>query len=82
MIVNWLLNNEKTCRKSATSGNSCSGGDEIVTQYQYDPKNLFRIGMAVTADGRTLRTCYQYDKYGNQIGVTEPRADLSTCPAL
>jgi len=32
-----------------------------------------------TTPSKTLRTCYQYDIYGNQIGKTEPNANLSAC---
>lgn len=75
----WLLNTESHCANSSYTGGSCQGGDEVVTQYQYDTANLQLIGKAVTADGVTLRTCYRYDIYGNQIGETQPNAALSTC---
>jgi hypothetical protein len=36
--------------------------------------------MTVTESGGTVRrTCYQYDLYGNQIGVTQPKANLASC---
>jgi hypothetical protein len=75
----WLLTSEKTCINSATNGSSCAGNDEVEIKYQYDAANLFMIGKAVVSGGQTLRTCYRYDIYGNQIGVTEPNANLSTC---
>jgi len=31
--------------------------------------------------GTVRRTCYRYDMYGNQIGVTTPNANLASCPA-
>jgi YD repeat-containing protein len=40
-------------------------------------------GMVVTApDGATRRTCFEYDDFGNQIGVTTPNgnASLNVCP--
>jgi hypothetical protein len=36
-------------------------------------------GVAVTADGQTLRTCYGYDRDGNKISETKPRAGLAVC---
>lgn len=82
----WLLAREKICRTSATSGDACSGGagDEIVTAYDYGPdagpNNLLLRGVTVTADGVTRRTCYGYDKLGNRISETKPRAGLASCP--
>jgi YD repeat-containing protein len=78
----WLKTSEKTCTKTATTGDACSGGpaDEIVTRYEYNSDNLFLTGMTVTADGTTRRTCYQYDIYGNRISETKPKAGLTSCP--
>lgn len=75
----WLLSSESHCTNSNYTGGSCQGGDEVVTQYQYDVGNLLLIGKAVTAEGLTLRTCYRYDVYGNLIGETQPNAGLATC---
>lgn len=83
----WLLDTEKTCRTTSTSGNACVGGsaDEVVTSYDYGPNtgavgnNLLLRGVAVTADGQTRRTCYGYDALGNRIWETKPRAGLSAC---
>jgi len=84
----WLLVSQEYCRTSATnsSGNCAAGSsDEVVTTYQYEagnsstPSNLHLLGMAVTADGQTLRTCYSYDGKGRRISETQPNANLSTC---
>jgi hypothetical protein len=75
----WLLDRESYCINSNYVGSSCAGNDEVVTQYVYEPSNLQLIGVAVTAAGKTLRTCYRYDIYGNQIGETKPKANLSAC---
>jgi YD repeat-containing protein len=81
----WLLSEERTCRTSATIGNACAGGasDEVVRTYDYGPtsgpNNLLLRGVAVTADGVTLRTCYGYDWQGNKISETTPRAVAGTC---
>lgn len=83
----WLLSEERTCRTSAlnlTTG-ACAGGsaDLIVKTYDYGPNsgpnNLLLRGVAVTASGETLRTCYTYDKKGNRISETQPMAGLSNC---
>lgn len=82
----WLLAQERTCRTTATVGEACAGGaaDEVVTSYEYGPdsgpNNLFLRGMAVSADGQTLRTCYGYDGRGNRISETKPAAGLAVCP--
>jgi RHS repeat-associated protein len=54
----------------------------VVTSFEYNHDNLLMTGMTVATplDG-TLRTCFRYDRYGNQIGKTEPNANLSSCPA-
>lgn len=82
----WLLAAMKTCRTSATVSGACSAGssDEVVTTYEYGPNsgpnNLLLRGMAVTADGQTLRTCYAYDANGRKISETKPAANLGVCP--
>ena len=58
---------------------TCGLADEVVTRYEYNNNNLLLTGMTVTTPDGTHRTCYQYDKYGNQIGKTEPNANLSAC---
>lgn len=69
---------EKYCINSNYSG-GCEAGDEVVTRFEYSHDNLLKTGMTVTADGATLRTCYQYDRFGNQIGKTTPNANRATC---
>jgi hypothetical protein len=75
----WLLTSEKSCINSATNGDSCTGNDEVEITYAYDSANLFLIEQSVTSGSTTRRTCYRYDIYGNKIGVTQPRANPSTC---
>ncbi len=83
----WVLTAERACRATATVGNACAGGaaDETVTAYDYgptsgSPNNLVLRGVAVTADGITLRTCYGYDAQGRKISETQPAAGLAVCP--
>lgn len=84
----WVLDKESYCIKGAAhvSGTGCALGsaDEVVTQYDYGPdagpNNLFLMGVAVTADGVTRRTCYSYDRLGNKISETTPNALLASCP--
>ena len=75
----WLLTSEKSCINSPTSGDSCTGNDEVEITYAYDSANLFLIEQSVISGSTTRRTCYRYDIYGNKIGVTQPRANPSTC---
>jgi hypothetical protein len=84
----WMLVREKTCINTATQGDACAGGstDEVIKTYEYNNDNLLLSAITVTAADtnnliKTLRTCYQYDVYGNQIGATEPRANLTSCEA-
>jgi YD repeat-containing protein len=82
----WLRTEERTCAQTATVGSACAGGssDEIITSYDYGPdsgpNNLLLRGKVVTASGTSLRTCYGYDKYGNKVSETSPRAGLTSCP--
>jgi hypothetical protein len=83
----WVMVSEEFCKTTAASGSGCAGGasDEVVTTYEYQNgnsttgSNVWRVGMAVTADGQTLRTCYGLDEYGRQIFETQPKAGLTTC---
>lgn len=75
----WLKTQESYCIDSNYANGSCAANDEVVTRYEYQHNNLLLTGMTVTADRKTLRTCYQYDIYGNRIGETQPKANLSSC---
>jgi len=77
----WLRTAEKSCIQGSASEGACPGGDEVVTQFEYDHNNLLMTGMTVTEPGGMAhRTCYRYDIFGNQIGVTTPNAALGNCP--
>lgn len=82
----WVLSSEEYCRTTAAVGSNCVSGaaDEVVTTYDYGPttgpSNLLLRGVAVTADGQTLRTCYQYDELGRRISETKPLGTGATCP--
>lgn len=75
----WMKTAEKFCIDSNYSG-GCQGGDEVIKRFEYQHDNLLLTGVTVTSpDGRVLRTCYQYDRFGNEIGVTSPRAGRTSC---
>lgn len=84
----WLKSEERSCRTSALDpvAGTCSAGagDLVRTLYDYGPdsgpNNLWVRGMAVVADGQTLRTCYQYDPLGRRIAETKPLGTGATCP--
>lgn len=88
----WVLVSEHRCITSQGTFNpdngtgSCAGGpsDEVVTAYEYgganSPNNLNVTGVVVASGGQSLRTCYEYDDFGRQIGETSPRAGLGVCP--
>ncbi|WP_177185166.1 RHS repeat domain-containing protein [Sphingobium sp. YR768] len=61
-----------------------STSDEVVTVYGYGgqgSKNPLLVkSLQVTADGKSLLTCYSYDSFGNRVSETSPRAGLATCP--
>lgn len=79
-----------TRTSSCISQASCVGTvDEVVTEYDYGPttglNNLLLRGIAVTAVNdqgqmQTLRTCYQYNYFGEKIAETQPGAGLTSCP--
>ncbi|GLS26425.1 hypothetical protein [Marinibactrum halimedae] len=81
----WLLVKESTCKVGAASGNGCAlANDEIITTYDYGPEgvanNLHLKGLAVTADGNTRLTCYEYNQYGHRISETLPKGTAGSCP--
>jgi hypothetical protein len=69
----WMKTVEKFCINSAAvPGGGCSGNDEVVTRFEYNHDNLLLTGVTVTDPGGAV--------YGNQIGVTTPKANLGSCP--
>ncbi len=92
----WLLRQEWACNTSNALVDSvgCSGGaqDLIKKDYYYGPQdgsqvnNLLLRGESVTAYNHagfeeTRITCYEYNKYGKQIGVTPPKGNISIASA-
>lgn len=81
----WLPARESECRTSNWTGSTCAAGsmDEVVTEYDYGPSesisNLLLRGIVVSASGQSRRTCFTYDRMGNRISETKPRAGLSVC---
>lgn len=82
----WLPATMTECQAAAGSSTPVcdSGAPQRLTTYQYGANgtanNLLVHGIAVSADGVTLRTCYGYDALGRRISETKPNANLSTCP--
>lgn len=90
----WMLTSEFTCRTTPATKDGCTGGDldKIETRYYYGPQdgspnNLFLRGISVTAAGDTgvlqaRVTCFEYDRYGNQVAKTSPKGttSLTSCP--
>lgn len=82
----WVPATETQCQTVAGSSSpTCDGAaPQMVTTYEYGADgtadNLLVRGVAVTADGQTLRTCYGYDTSGRKMSETKPAANLSTCP--
>jgi len=77
----WMKTAEKFCVNSGAANGVCVGGDEVVTRFEYNHNNLLLTGMTVREPGGVIhRTCYRYDIYGNQSGVTTPNANLGSCP--
>lgn len=80
----WLLTEERTCTQGATTTNGCADPTKlVVTKYEYGEatgaNNLWLTGVVTTANGKSRRACYKYDALGNQIAVTTPRANLTSC---
>jgi hypothetical protein len=57
----WMKTAERYCINSNYSSRApsaaCLGGDEVVTQFEYNHNNLLMTGMSVTSADGTLRTC-------------------------
>lgn len=83
----WLLSSKFFCKNSNVTSNNtaCESADKITTTYNYGSgtagNNLFLIGTSLTTEGdsKIYNTCYKYDKYGNQIGETQPKAGIADC---
>lgn len=82
----WMPATETICQTTAGSSTPVcdSGAQQATTAYEYGADgtadNLLLRGVAVTAGGVTLRTCYSYDSLGRKISETQPAANLATCP--
>lgn len=82
-----VLTSEIVCRTSFNNdlANPACGStaDEVVTTYEYPAtaveNALLPRGVVVSADGASRRTCYGYDRFGNRISETSPRAGLASC---
>ncbi len=81
-----LLTQTSSC---ITLGSCAGASDEVRTDYDYGPTtglNTLRLrGIAVTAANsagtlETLRTCYQYNYFGEKIAETKPLGTGSVCP--
>lgn len=81
----WKIATQSICQKgAAAAGGGCViANDEVITAYDYGPdsgpNNLWLRGIVVTSGGISRRTCYNYDRFGNRISTTTPRAGLSSC---
>lgn len=75
----WLVETMSYCRTGnpAPGGGCAAAGDEVVTRFDYEPKNLNLRSETVTADGASRRTCYGYDWQGNRISTTRPSGSCS-----
>ena len=83
----WLLTKKVDClSKSASTAteSDCRASDKVTTTCSYGSSsgvnNLWLTEQVVTStDGSVRRTCYEYDRLGNQIGIIEPNANLDSC---
>lgn len=69
---------------NAPTCDTAAGAPNTVTTFEYGASGtrfaLLVKGVAVTSGGVTLRTCYDYDIYGNRTSTTTPNANLGACP--
>jgi hypothetical protein len=78
----WLVRTTAFCRTANFTNGRCEqngvekAGDEVVTTYDYEPKNLNLRSETVTTGGVSRRSCYSYDWQGNKISTTGP---MGTC---
>lgn len=80
-----LLQSRFHCKNSNVYSNTCIGNDKITTSYHYGSgsaaNNLFLIGQTIATQGEpeVYTTCFKYDKYGNQIGHSQPKSGITDC---
>lgn len=88
----WMIASEHTCRTSEITSEGCAGGDldMVKTTYDYGPQNgqannLLLRGKSVLAESgcsqgsmETRVWRYEYDKYGNRIGETQPKGNAGS----
>jgi YD repeat-containing protein len=83
----WVKASETQCQTLAGSNPAATcdpAAPQTVTNYEYGPTgtgdSLLVKGIAVAANGQTLRSCYGYDPFGRKSSQTKPNANLSVCP--
>ena len=82
----WAVATETQCQTTAGSSTPvCDGSaQQTITTYEYganaSAESLLVKGVAVTADGQTLRSCSSYDSWHRKISETQPKAGLASCP--
>ncbi len=81
----WRVSRQIICKETinATLDGCANAADEVVTQFEYGTpgtaNSLWLRGTVEDATGSPARTCYSYDKFGNRISETKPRAGLASC---
>lgn len=82
----WVPDSIVECQTSAGDDTPACDPSAFIrtTSYVYGqagtPDSLMVKGVLVSANGETLTTCFQYDKFRRLISETKPRAGLSSCP--
>ena len=78
--VAGVLVKSTVCR---TQQNCVGNPDAVVTTFDYGDThatNRTLFGVAVSADGQSLTTCYTYDSLGRRQSATPPLAGAGPCP--
>lgn len=78
-----LLSKEMYCQNSRLTNSVCDGGDRISIDYHYGTgtgaNNLFLLATTFSSqhEQESFVTCYEYDKYGRQIGESQPKSGIT-----
>lgn len=81
----WVPKSESYCLTGNTNedGACAIEGDKVSITFEYRGQNginnLFRTAEVISFGGKSQRTCFKYDRYGNVSSITKAKGNGATC---
>lgn len=81
----WVPKSISYCLTGNTNedGTCTIEGDKVLTTFEYEGQNgtnnLYPTAEVIRFDGKSNRTCFEYDRFGNVISTKEAKGNGATC---